>query len=58
MQARPGQSRQNNGWTDRLIVLRIPFVRGLNDEKGPMRRVETTRRGFEAVEFDEEGVGV
>jgi hypothetical protein len=37
-------------------VLRIPFVRGLNDEKGPMRRVETTRRGFEAAEFDEEGV--
>jgi hypothetical protein len=34
-------------------VLRIPFVRGLNDEKGPMRRVETTRRGFEAAEFDE-----
>jgi hypothetical protein len=39
-----------------LVVLRIPFVRGLNDEKGPMRRVETTRRGFEAAEFDEEGV--
>jgi hypothetical protein len=35
-------------------VLRIPFVRGLNDEKGPMRRVETTRRGFEAAKFDEE----
>ena len=37
-------------------VLRIPYVRGLNDEKGSMRRVEMTRRGFEAAEFDEEGV--
>jgi hypothetical protein len=37
-------------------VLGIPFVRGLNDKKGPMRRVETMRRGFEAAEFDEEGV--
>jgi hypothetical protein len=39
-----------------LLVLRIPFVRRLNDEKGPMRRVETTRRSFEAAEFDKEGV--
>jgi hypothetical protein len=30
-------------------VLQIPFVRGLNDEKGPMRRVETARRGFKAA---------
>jgi hypothetical protein len=39
-----------------VYVVRIPFVRGLNDEKGPMRGVETTRRGFEAAEFGEEGV--
>jgi hypothetical protein len=32
--------------------LRIPFVRGLNDKKGPMRRVEMARRGFKAAEFD------
>jgi hypothetical protein len=37
-------------------VLQIPFVRGLDDEKGPVRRVETPRRGFKATEFDEEGV--
>jgi hypothetical protein len=38
------------------VVLRIPYVGALNDEKGPMRRVEPTRRGFEAEESDEEGV--
>ncbi len=36
-------------------VLRIPYDIGLNDEKGPVRRVERTRRGIEAEELDEEG---
>jgi hypothetical protein len=46
-------TRTNGRQREWEYVLRIPFVRGLNDEKGPMRRVETTRRGFEATEFDE-----
>ncbi len=49
-----------NDWLKRgaleITALRVPYVRGLNDEKGPMRRVGMTRRGFEAAEFDEEGV--
>lgn len=40
----------------RLDVLVIPYVRGLNEEKGLMRRVEPTGRGLEAEEFAEEGV--
>ena len=38
------------GFADGSIqkVLGIPFVRGLNDEKGPMRRVEPPRQAFEA----------
>jgi hypothetical protein len=37
-----------NDWLKRgaleITALRVPYVRGLNDEKGPMRRVEMTRR--------------
>ena len=39
-----------------LMVLRIPYVRALNDEKGPTRRLKPTKRARRGVTCDDSKV--